>query len=123
VSAADATAPAPLALGEKLRGALPALFFGIRVWASVCLAFYVAFRLELNQPSWAAVTAALVCQPALGASLRKAFFRIIGTIIGAVAAVALAAFFRQSPAAFLIGLALWCAACAFVGALLKNFAA
>src|SRR5579871_1665206 len=36
-----------------LRPALPALLFGLRLWASVCLALYVAFWLELDTPSWA----------------------------------------------------------------------
>ena len=108
---------------EWLRGATPALLFGLRLWASVCLSFYVAFALELSEPSWAATTAALVCQPVLGASLRKSMFRMIGTVIGAVAIVVLAAFFRQDRAAFLVGLALWCAASSFVATLLRNFAA
>ena len=110
-------------LAEWLRGATPALLFGLRLWASVCLSFYVAFALELSEPSWAATTAALVCQPVLGASLRKSMFRMIGTVIGAVAIVVLAAFFRQDRAAFLVGLALWCAASSFVATLLRNFAA
>jgi uncharacterized membrane protein YccC len=32
----------------------------------------------------AGTTAALVCQPHLGASLRKAWFLMIGTLVGAV---------------------------------------
>ncbi|MGH6798877.1 MAG: FUSC family protein, partial [Roseiarcus sp.] len=112
---------APLA--EWLRPATPALLFGLRLWASICLSFYVAFALELSEPSWAATTAALVCQPVLGASLRKSAFRMVGTVVGAIGIVILAAFFRQDRAAFLIGLALWCAVCAFVATLLRNFAA
>ncbi len=106
-----------------MRAATPALLFGLRLWASVCLALYVAFALELSEPSWAATTAALVCQPVLGASLRKSMFRMIGTVIGAIAIVVLAAFFRQDRVGFLVGLALWCAASAFVATLLRNFAA
>ena len=44
-------------------------------------------RVELSDPSWAGTTAALVCQPQLGASMRKATFRLIGTAIGGVAIV------------------------------------
>jgi uncharacterized membrane protein YccC len=107
----------------RLRASTPALLFGLRLWASVCLSLYVAFALELSEPSWAATTAALVCQPVLGASLRKSMFRLIGTVVGAIAIVVLAAFVRQDRAAFLIGLGLWCAASAFVATLLRNFAA
>src|SRR5208282_1428664 len=93
------------------------------MWASVCLAFYVAFALELSEPSWAATTAALVCQPVLGASLRKSAFRMVGTVVGAIGIVILAALFRQDRLSFLVGLALWCAVSAFVATLLRNFAA
>jgi len=49
----------------------PPLTFGLRLWASVCLALYVAFWLGLDNAYWAGTSAALVCQPHLGASLRK----------------------------------------------------
>ena len=105
------------------RAAGPALLFGLRLWASVCLALYIAFWLELDTPSWAGTTAAIVCQPHLGASLRKGWFRMIGTIVGAVAIVVLTACFPQNRAAFLVSLALWGAACALVATILRNFAA
>jgi uncharacterized membrane protein YccC len=69
--------------------AAPPLLFGIRLWAAVCLALYAAFWLELEHAFWAGTSAALVCQPHLGASLRKGWFRMIGTVVGAVAIVAL----------------------------------
>jgi uncharacterized membrane protein YccC len=106
-----------------LRAAGPPLLFGLRLWASVCLALYVAFWLELDNAYWAGTTAAIVCQPHLGASLRKGWFRLIGTVVGAVAVVVLTACFPQDRAPFLVGLALWGAGCAFVATLLKNFAA
>ncbi len=115
--------PSRASLAETLRASTPALLFGLRLWASVCLSFYVAFKLELSEPSWAATTAVLVCQPVLGASLRKSLFRMVGTVIGAIGIVVLAAFFRQDRVSFLVGLALWCAASAFVATLLRNFAA
>jgi uncharacterized membrane protein YccC len=111
------------ALPNALGVAGPPLLFGLRLWASVCLALYVAFWLELDNASWAGTSAALVCQPQLGASLRKGWFRLIGTVVGAVAIVVLTACFPQARAPFLVGLALWCAAAAFVATLLRNFAA
>src|ERR1700730_7860038 len=101
----------------------PPLLFGVRLWASVCLALYVAFWLELDNAYWAGTTAAIVCQPHLGASLRKGWFRMIGTVVGAVAIVVLTACFPQDRAPFLVGLALWGAGCALVATLLHNFAA
>ena len=107
---------------DRARAAVPALLFGLRLWASVCLALYVAFRLELDNAYWAGTSAALVCQPHLGASLRKGWFRMIGTVVGAVAIVLLTACFAQNRVAFLAGLALWGAACALVATLLRNYA-
>src|SRR5271167_1183890 len=108
---------------DALRATGPPLLFGLRLWASVCLALYVAFWLELDNAYWAGTTAAIVCQPHLGASLRKGWFRMIGTLVGAVAVVVLTAFFPQDRGAFLVGLALWGAGCALVATLLHNFAA
>ena len=105
------------------KAAGPPLLFGLRLWASVCLALYIAFWLELDNAYWAGTTAAIMCQPQLGASLRKGWYRMIGTIIGAIAIVVLTALFPQARALFLIALALWAAACAFVATLLRNFAA
>lgn len=101
----------------------PPLLFGLRLWASVCLALYVAFWLQLENAFWAGTTAALVCQPHLGASLRKGWYRMVGTLIGAVAIVMLTAWFPQDRVAFLVGLALWGALCTFVATLLRNYAA
>src|ERR1700726_3165497 len=83
-------------VAAALRSATPALLFGLRLWVAVCLALYVAYWLELDNAYWAGTTAAIVCQPSLGASLRKASFRMVGTVIGAVAIVVLTACFPQS---------------------------
>jgi uncharacterized membrane protein YccC len=130
MSGAEPSAAAPSRLAcwvdhasTALAKAAPPLLFGLRLWASVCLALYVAFWLELDNPFWAGTTAAIVCQPHLGASLRKGWFRMIGTVVGAVAIVVMTACFPQDRAAFLVSLALWGAACALVATLLRNFAA
>jgi len=108
---------------DAIKAAGPPLLFGLRLWVSVCLALYVAFWLELDNAFWAANTAAIVCQPNLGASLRKGWYRMIGTVIGAAAIVVMTACFPQDRALFLASLALWGAGCALVATLLRNFAA
>jgi uncharacterized membrane protein YccC len=110
------------ALANAAWAAGPPLLFGLRLWASVCLALYIAFWLQLDNASWAGTSAALVCQPLLGASLRKGWFRMIGTLVGATGIVMLTACFPQNRVGFLVGLALWGASCAFVATLLHNFA-
>ena len=108
------TARSSATLGEWTHAVGPPLLFGLRLWASVSLAYYLAFWLELDTAAWAGLSAAIVCQPRLGASLRKGWFRMIGTVVGAVAIVALTAIFPQQRGAFLVCLALWGAACALV---------
>ena len=88
-------------LTDALKAAGPPLLFGLRLWASVSLALYVAFWLELDNPVWAGTSAAIVCQPHLGASLRKGWYRMIGTLVGAVAIVVLTACFPQDRVLFL----------------------
>ena len=100
-------------LVAKLRSAGPPLLFGLRLWASVSLALYVAFWLELDNPFWAGTSAAIVCQPQLGASLRKGWFRMIGTSLGAVMSVVRCCSMSSTNPA---------AVCAFVATLLRNFA-
>ena len=68
---------APLA--SAVRYATPALIFGLRLWAAVCLALYVAFWLQLDDAQWAGTSAAIVCQPSLAASLRRGSSRMLGT--------------------------------------------
>ncbi|MEI9899040.1 MAG: FUSC family protein [Hyphomicrobium sp.] len=110
------------ALEELQREAGPPLLFGFRLWASVCLALFVAYYLELANASWAGTSAAIVCQPQLGASLRKGWFRLIGTVIGATMIVVLTACFPQDRIAFLGLLALWGGVCAYFATQLRNFA-
>ena len=110
------------ALANAARTAGPPLLFGFRLWASVCLALFIAFWLQLDNPFWAGTSAAIVCQPQLGASLRKAQYRIIGTLVGAVMIVVLTAWFPQDRVGFLVGLALWGGICAFAATLFRNFA-
>jgi uncharacterized membrane protein YccC len=73
----------PAQLMARLRAVSPALLFSLRLWAAVSLALCLAFWLQLDNPAWAGTSAAVVCQPGVGASLRKGWFRVIGTIIGA----------------------------------------
>jgi uncharacterized membrane protein YccC len=54
--------------------------------------------------------------------LRKANFRLVGTVIGAVAIVLMMAAFPQNRIGFITLLALWCGLCGFAATLLQNFA-
>jgi uncharacterized membrane protein YccC len=106
----------------KAAKAAPPLLYALRLWAAVCLALFVAFWLELDNPFWAGTSAAIVCQPQLGASLRKGWFRMVGTAVGAITIVVLTACFPQDRIAFLVLLAFWCGLCAFAATAFRNFA-
>jgi uncharacterized membrane protein YccC len=110
------------ALADRTRAAVPPLLYALRLWISVCLALYIAFWLQLENAYWAGASAAIVCQPSLGASLRKGWFRMVGTVVGAVFIVVLNACFPQDRIAFLTLLALWLAICAFAATVMHNFA-
>ncbi len=103
--------------------AVPKLLYGVRLSLAVSLALFIAFYLELDNPSWAGTSAGIVCQPVLGASLRKGFFRMVGTVVGATVTVILTGIFPQNRIGFLVGMALWTAACSFGNTLTRNFSA
>ena len=110
-------------LNNVVRTAAPALLFGLRLWASVCLALYIAFWLELDNA---------VLGRHLGGDRVSAASRGVAAQ-GLVphdrhrrrrrAIVVLTACFPQDRVPFLVGLALWGAGCALVATLLRNFAA
>ncbi|TCK28014.1 putative membrane protein YccC [Ancylobacter aquaticus] len=116
----------PLAVFEAALAQLqllrPRIVFGLRLATSVCLALYITYYLELQNSFWAATTAAIVCQPNLGASLQKGRYRAIGTVIGGLVMVALLAMFPQHRNSLLLCLALWCGLCGFAAVLLRNLA-
>ena len=114
--------PVPVPLSGTLPLGIPLLWYGLRLWAAVCLALFAAFSLELDSPFWAGTTAAVVCQPVVGAALRKGWFRLLGTVVGASVAVVLTACLPQDRFGFLLVLALWGGCCAFVASVLRNFA-
>ena len=82
---AQSCRPAGEWVATALRSTTPALLFGLRLWAAVCLALYITFWLQLDNAFWAGTSAAIVCQPRLGASLRKGWFRMVGTAVGGIA--------------------------------------
>jgi uncharacterized membrane protein YccC len=113
----------PGRFGDCAAKALSASLYGIRLATAVSLALFTAFYLQRDSPSWAGTSAAIVCQPIVGLSLPKDVFRMIGTAVGAVAAVLLTALFPQDRAGFLFAMLAWASLCSFVSTLLRNFAA
>lgn len=109
--------------GDFAAKTLSASLYGMRLATAASLALFIAFYLQLDSPTWAGTSAAIVCQPIVGSSLLKGVFRMIGTAVGAVAAVLLAAAFPQDRAGFLLAMLVWASLCSFVATLLRNFTA
>src|SRR5262249_59194671 len=88
-----------IAIGSPLRLAgVPAgsWAFGIRIWMAVVVALAASFWLQLEVPSTAAITVAILAEPTRGRALEKAAFRLIATIIGVTAAIAITGLFSQA---------------------------
>jgi uncharacterized membrane protein YccC len=96
------------------------VMFSVKTFGAAMLALYIAFLLNLTQPSWAMLTALIVAQPIAGMVAAKSLFRVVGTVIGASVALALVGAFAQSPPLFLAALALWIGLCTATSVLLRD---
>jgi uncharacterized membrane protein YccC len=94
--------------------------FAIRVWIAAIVALYLSFWLQLGAPSTAIITVAIVAEPTRGQAMEKAFFRVIATIIGVVASIAITGLFSQSRDLLLITYAVWIGLCVYVAGLLDG---
>ena len=105
-----------------LPGFMPdALGFAFRTTASLLLAYWIAFAIQLDTASSAGLCVAIVAQPTPGMAMSKAIYRAIGTVLGGAAALVLVALFPQDRTMLLAGFTLWLGACTFVAALLRDF--
>lgn len=95
--------------------------FVLKTLLALYLAAWLAMVLQLQQPSTSMLTVAIVMQPQSGMMLAKSFYRIVGTVVGSIVAVALIAGFAQQRELFLLGLSLWVSACAAGALLYRNF--
>jgi uncharacterized membrane protein YccC len=93
--------------------------------AKTLLAFFItgwiAMRVALPQPSTAMITTIIVANRQSGMVLAKSFYRAIGTLGGAVAALLIVALFPQQRVLFLGALSLWVGICSGGAALYRNF--
>ncbi|NIX76334.1 FUSC family protein [Microvirga terricola] len=94
--------------------------FAMKTFGAAMLALYLAFILDLTQPSWAMLTVFVVSQPITGMVVAKSLFRVTGTVVGAVVALVLVGAFAQVGPFFLTSLALWIGLCTFVAVLLRD---
>jgi uncharacterized membrane protein YccC len=99
------------------------LAYAVRTASASLIALHIAFCMNLDDPKWAAITVWVVAQNSRGMSVSKSQYRILGTALGAVAAITLIALFAQTPELFLLGLAAWIGLCTGLATSLRNFRA
>lgn len=110
MSTLDAT-PWRTALAEWGPGEGLSWVFVAKALLTAFLALWLAYRLQLPQPSTVLVTVFIILQPQSGQVLAKSFYRLIGTFVGLVMMVTLIALFAQERVLFLLSLALWIGLC------------
>ncbi|MGR4894928.1 FUSC family protein [Stenotrophomonas sp. LARHCG68] len=122
-SATPSTGAAPwyAGLGDFLKGEADAWLFVLRVALSFFITGWLAMRMGLPQPGTAMMTTIIVMHRQSGMVLAKGFYRVLGTLVGAAAALAIVALFPQQREPFLLVMALWIGACAAGATLHRNF--
>ncbi len=94
-----------------------AALFAVKCLIAALIAFYVAARVGLPRPYWAVATSYIVAQPLSGAVLTKAVYRLLGTLLGGAAAVALVPTFVNEPMGLSVALAVWLGLCVYLALL------
>ncbi len=100
----------------------PAVAYLLRVSAATVITFWLAFFLQLPTPYSAVTTVFIVANPVRGAIVSKSAWRLVGTVVGAIAAVVQFALFGQAPLLFYVFMAVWVGLCCAASTLLRFFA-
>lgn len=90
---------------------------------AACLALVAAYLLDLHAPYAAASSVLLVINPVQGGVIGKGVWRVLGTLLGMLAAFVLMSAFGQMPWLFLLGFGLWLGVCVVGMTLLRHFRA
>jgi len=88
--------------------------YAFRNAIAMCLALSIAYALQLDQPYWAMTSAAVVSFPTVGGVISKSLGRIVGSMIGASAALLIAGHTLNDPWLFTLSIAAWLAFCTWI---------
>lgn len=97
------------------------VIFALRTTIASLIALYIALAINLDSPKWAPMTVWIVAQHSRGMSLSKGQYRVAGTCIGAIIALALIGAFAQTPEIFALALATWVGVCTSLSTATFNF--
>ena len=93
------------------------LIFALKTFAASMLALVIALAMDLPRPYWAMATVYITSQPLAGATSSKAFFRVMGTLVGAIMTVALVPNLVNAPELLCLAIALWVGLCLYLSLL------
>lgn len=88
-----------------------AWLFSAKAYMAAMAALFIGLWANLPRPYWAMATVYIVFQPMLGGTRSRGIYRIIGTLIGAVAVVAILPPLSQTPILLSLALSLWLSGC------------
>jgi len=93
------------------------VIFALKTFAASMLALVIALAMDLPRPYWAMATVYITSQPLAGATSSKAFFRVMGTLVGATMTVALVPNLINAPELLCLAIALWVGLCLYLSLL------
>ncbi|MDA9443824.1 fusaric acid transporter [Bradyrhizobium sp. CCBAU 51745] len=93
------------------------LIFALKTFAASMLALVIALAMDLPRPYWAMATVYITSQPLAGATSSKAFFRVMGTLVGATMTVVLVPNLVNAPELLCLAIALWVGFCLYLSLL------
>lgn len=96
-----------------LKADAEAMLFSVKSFAAAMLAYGISLHIGLPKPYWAIVTVYIVSQNSAGASLSRGVYRFVGTLVGAVATVAIVPNFVNAPITCSVILASWIGLCLY----------
>ena len=85
--------------------------YALRNAIAMCLALSIAYGLDLDEPYWAMTSAAVISFPTVGGAISKSLGRIVGSLLGASAALLIAGHTLNEPWLFTFAIAGWLALC------------
>ncbi|RZG45514.1 FUSC family protein [Acinetobacter wuhouensis] len=88
--------------------------FASKTFIAGMLALYIAFELNLSYPIWAIGTVFVTANPYSGMLASKSIYRLLGTLFGAIFALAVTSHLINTPWLFVFVLATWVGICLYL---------
>lgn len=94
--------------------------YALRNSLAMCLALWIAFVLQLDEPYWALTSAAVVSFPTVGGVISKSIGRVFGSLFGAMASLVIAGHCLNDPWLFTLAIASWLGLCTYISNQYQN---